>query len=76
MMDHAHCFCFPVGLTESHIGLEIDERGKRKQIKREENTRDTMCCHCGAFQDGKLQFIQTEDHGILRHRIWHAKKKQ
>jgi hypothetical protein len=76
MTDHAHCFCFPVGLSETHAGgYELDERGKKKPIVRENNTRDTMCCHCGAFKERKLKFIQTEGHGLLRHHIWHAPKE-
>lgn len=75
MIEHDHCFCFPICLTESHTGFELDERGRRKAFTRENNTRDTMCCHCGAFKDGKLRFIQEDNHGILRHRIWHAPKE-
>lgn len=77
MTDHAHCFCFPVCLSETHTGVfEIDAKGRKKPIVREENTRDTMCCHCGAFKDRILKFIQAEGHGILRHHIWKMPKEK
>ena len=75
MMDHEHCFCFPVCYSVSNIGYEEDARGKRKQVRYEENTRDSMCCHCGVFKEGCLVFVQTPDHGILRHAIHVTKKK-
>lgn len=73
MTDHVHCYCFPVCLSETHTGgHELDEKGRKKPIVREMNTRDTMCCHCGHFKDKKLKFNQVEGHGVLRHSIWHA----
>ncbi len=77
MTDHVHCYCFPVCLSERHTGgMEVDEKGKKKPMIRETDTRDTMCCHCGAFKERRLLFIQDEKHGILRHRIWHAPKEK
>lgn len=77
MTDHAHCYCFPVGMSETQTGgFELDEKGRKKPIVRETTTRDTMCCHCGNFKDRRLKFIQAEGHGILRHHIWHAPKDE
>lgn len=77
MTDHAHCWCFPVGWSVQHMGgFEIDERGRKKPIVHEENVRDTMCCHCGAFKDRKLLFVQVEGHGILRHSISRVKNEK
>lgn len=67
MTDHVHCYCFPVCHSVTHTGFELDERGKRKPFLHEDNTRDQMCCHCGHFKEGRLKFVQTEGHGILRH---------
>jgi hypothetical protein len=67
MIEHDHCYCFPVCYSESHTGFEIDERGKRKPTRHETNTRDSMCCHCGHFKEGRLVFVQAEGHGVLRH---------
>jgi len=76
MMEHLHCWCFPVSWSIRHTGgTEIDERGKRKPIIRDEEVRDTMCCHCGAFKERKLRFVQTEGHGILRHCINPVRKE-
>jgi len=76
MIEHVHCYCYPVCMSETHTGtFEIDEKGRKKPIVREENTRDTMCCHCGTFKDRRLKFIQAEGHGILRHHIWKTDKK-
>ena len=71
MTDHVHCYCFPVCHSVSHTGaFEIDEKGRKRPIVREENTRDTMCCHCGKFKEGRLKFnLESEKHGILRHNI-------
>ena len=68
MTDHAHCYCIASCLSETHTGgFEIDEKGKKKPIRREDNTRDAMCCFCGRYKEGRLKFVQTEGHGLLRH---------
>lgn len=74
MTDHVHCYCFPVCWSIRHTGTEIDERGKKKAVIRDEETRDSMCCHCGHFKEGKLKFVQTEGHGILCHVIHRVEK--
>lgn len=77
MTDHVHCYCFPVSIWETHTGgFELDEKGRKKPFIRESSTRDTMCCHCGAFKERKLRFVQTEGHGILRHNIGYAPKEE
>lgn len=76
MTEHVHCWCFPVCWSIRHTGTELDERGKKKEIIRDEEVRDTMCCHCGTFKEKKLRFVQAEGHGILRHSIARVDKKK
>ena len=76
MTDHAHCYCFPVCLSETHITQGLDEKGKKKQFIQSKDVKDIMCCHCGSFKEKKLLFVQTEGHGILRHHTAYAPKEE
>ena len=74
MTEHVHCYCMSCCISETHTGgYEVDEKGKRRPFTRERNVRDMMCCHCGRFKDGRIKFVQTEGHGILRHNIIEVK---